>query len=550
MAQIFPDIEGVHASSVGQAREFDVVRVLGSELPDGFAVFHSAPLSTVEGHVQHFGEIDAVVLAPNGDMALLEIKSGELLFSDYAIEKRYADKTKDIGQQLSRQYDMVRLRMREARIKSRLAQFLVAPDVEVKCGTLAYPRERIIGKEDMPMFTQRVLRAMGDRALHSNAVLFKKISHFLLNIFDLAVEPSARLGWLNTSVRQLSEGLATWALRVYAPQGRLVIRATAGSGKTQLAVRVFAQAVEQGRKVRYVCFNRPLAEHMRHALCASRAQVTTFHELAVDCLRESTQGVLDFSNPEVFKQAEACFVQAHPAADWDVLLIDEAQDFSALWLDALLQRLGVDGQAYVLRDDAQALYQREDQPSALLQHAVEIRCWDNFRTPRRIVQAMNLFRLADELIVARSPLEGSAPGFHVWPADDEGGMRTLNTLLKSLRAENVSAEQIAILSFAGRERANLFKQEALGKWRPRRFSGSYDADGLAQWTEGELLCDTVHRFKGQAAPIVILCEVDFAELDEKMRHRLFVGMSRAQMRLEVVLSQQAEKALAAELQRE
>ena len=42
---------------------------------------------------------------------------------------------------------------------------------------------------------------------------------------------------------------------------------------------------------------------------------------------------------------------------------------------------------------------------------------------------------------------------------------------------------------------------------------------------------------------VVLAEVDFEELDEGARRRLFVGMTRAQLALEVVVSRAAEAAL-------
>jgi len=49
---------------------------------------------------------------------------------------------------------------------------------------------------------------------------------------------------------------------------------------------------------------------------------------------------------------------------------------------------------------------------------------------------------------------------------------------------------------------------------------------------------------GQAAPVVVLTEMDFDAVDDRLRHLLFVGMTRAQWRLECVMSPRAERALA------
>jgi hypothetical protein len=53
----------------------------------------------------------------------------------------------------------------------------------------------------------------------------------------------------------------------------------------------------------------------------------------------------------------------------------------------------------------------------------------------------------------------------------------------------------------------------------------------------------VHRFKGRAAPCVILTEIDFDTLDDKAIRRLFVGATRATLKLMLVLSARAEATL-------
>jgi len=63
------------------------------------------------------------------------------------------------------------------------------------------------------------------------------------------------------------------------------------------------------------------------------------------------------------------------------------------------------------------------------------------------------------------------------------------------------------------------------------------------WTEGDLLADTIARFKGQSAPVVVVTEVDFTEPTPRDLMKLFVGLTRAQYRCECVLSEAAAKSL-------
>jgi hypothetical protein len=41
----------------------------------------------------------------------------------------------------------------------------------------------------------------------------------------------------------------------------------------------------------------------------------------------------------------------------------------------------------------------------------------------------------------------------------------------------------------------------------------------------------------------VLCEVDFEELTDKEKHKLFVGMTRGQVRVSVVIKEESAKQL-------
>jgi superfamily I DNA and RNA helicase len=102
---------------------------------------------------------------------------------------------------------------------------------------------------------------------------------------------------------------------------------------------------------------------------------------------------------------------------------------------------------------------------------------------------------------------------------------------------------IAVITYRGREHSAFTPLDHLGPHPLRAFSGQYDLLGSPVYSEGDLFIDSVHRFKGQSAPCIILTEVDFAELDEAARRKLFVGMTRATMKLFMVVSEQAAEAL-------
>ena len=102
---------------------------------------------------------------------------------------------------------------------------------------------------------------------------------------------------------------------------------------------------------------------------------------------------------------------------------------------------------------------------------------------------------------------------------------------------------IAVVSMRGRERSVLQGLDKLGPWSLRRFTGQFDEGRTPIWKEGQLLIDSVRRFKGQAAVAVVLTECDIAELDQLNRRLLFVGLTRARVHLEWVISSDTARIL-------
>ena len=247
-------------------------------------------------------------------------------------------------------------------------------------------------------------------------------------------------------------------------------------------------------------------------------------------------------------------IDARPADHerFDVVIVDEGQDFTAEWRDAALRFLRPAGKAYWLEDPMQNLYGRE--PVAL-EGWVTLHAHTNYRSPRDIIDAV-VPLLANGLsgaassdllaIKAASPLAGSELDISTWANDDpETATRslfdvTMRAITKALAA-GYRRSDIAVLTFAGREHSKLLALDELGPHALRRFAGTYDLFGNPVYTSGEVLAETIYRFKGQSAPCVIFSEIDFEALDEKAVRKLFVGATRATTKLMLVMSERAAR---------
>jgi superfamily I DNA and RNA helicase len=104
-------------------------------------------------------------------------------------------------------------------------------------------------------------------------------------------------------------------------------------------------------------------------------------------------------------------------------------------------------------------------------------------------------------------------------------------------------EMIATITFRGREHSIFTPYDRLGAHRLKAFTGHYDLLGNPVYTEGDFLIDSVYRFKGQSAPCVIFTEIDFDALDTPTVRKLFVGATRASLKLILVVSERAAQKL-------
>jgi len=354
------------------------------------------------------------------------------------------------------------------------------------------------------------------------------------------------VGQAGTLVTRLSGGLATWARRLKFEPFRLRVIGTAGSGKTQLAVQVMKDAAASGKRALYVCFNRPLADHIVR-VAPEGAKVANYHQLC-DWIARDVGAAPDFQAPDVFGRLEAAFAEAPIADRWkfDVLIGDEGQDFQEPWVDALARVVRPDGAWWWLEDPLQNLYMRE--PLALPGWTVLTET-TNYRSPRDILDYVREKVGASVPLAASlasgSPFDGS--DIVLAPYDEtsaDGGIEATKRAITQALSFGFRKQDIAVLSFRGREGSTLTALDQLGPHRLRSFTGKYDLFGNPEYREGDVLLESIYRFKGQSAPCVVLTEVDFEAFDERSARKLFVGATRATMKLIVVASRRAPRRLA------
>lgn len=535
MARVVPDGWETMEADGPLQRELDTLAVLAKGLPDGYTVYHAVHWTNVERAHAIYGEIDFVVMNRAGHLMLIEQKSGYLVETDEGLAKNYGGRLKSVPVQMGRTADGLRGKLGRALPAQpiRLEHLLYCPDHVVRSpATAGLSPERIIDaqrREVLCQWIQQVLPVGEDDALAA------RVDRFLCDIIQLETDVSALVGQARAMVTRVSGGLAHWARQLDLEPFRLRVTGTAGSGKTQLALAEYRAAIEAGKRPLYVCFNRPLADHFAR-IAPAGGHVGTFHMLCDQLLRAA--GITpDFQQPDAFGRlvAAAAEREVTPAFLFDSVIVDEGQDFAPAWRDLVLRHARPDGRVLWLEDPLQNLY---GQPPVELPGWVRLRAESNFRSPRPVVKLLQAIVPPEVKIEAAAPIAAAEVEFLVY-RDDATLRECVKDGIRQCYAAGFRKGDVALLSYRGRESSRLLGFNQLGPHTLRTFTGEYDVHGRPVYSDGDVLAETVHRFKGQSAPAVVLAEVDFETLDDQAVRRLFVGATRATMKLVLVLSERA-----------
>jgi hypothetical protein len=517
--------------TAGEHAEYEVVRRLDDGLAKTYVLFRGVDWMQADSRGDRHGELDVVVVNAAGDLAILEVKAGTVDAREGVLFKRYGQDEHDVSRQTARQHAVILQRLRDDGLHVRVLHFLVLPHQRIDdVGTVAYPRERILDALDYDDLSGAIERRLG-RGLASPE-LHERVCAFVGNVLSVIPEVGRLDRQLRALAQRVAGGLAEWVPRIHAPQGIVRITATAGSGKTQLALRLLRDARAKGRRAGHVCFNRPLADHMRE-LAPPGVEVSTFHQRCWDAAGRPAAPI------DLEALANRYCVGPDDETEQDLLVIDEVQDLRVAWVEALVRRVSSKGDLFLLDDPAQCLY--DDREEVDFPNAVVVMSMENFRSPRRVVEVMNALDLVGSWITACSPFEGELPGIRTWAADASPLPATAEAVQSCIKA-GFLLEDVAVVTWRGLARTAL-KDDALGNWKVSRFTGDYDDLGRPVWTEGPLKVETLRRIKGQSSAAVVLTEIDFEAFGPAERRMLFVGMTRARMHLELVMSARAEVAL-------
>lgn len=520
MARWFPPVQ---ISTISPYSEQQVAQQL-HQLDDGWTVFHS--YSWLRRHNQtgplREGEADFVLFHRQHGLLVLEVKGAEVHYDSQTGEwsqgragnyHHLSDPVKQAQKNLHAILDQI------GRRNFPHAFALVFPDHHFQgCPPGAHP-SIIVGEPDLPRLAEAVPKILQNHANASFAGLSKQDGEAILKTLQTRFQlvPSLKAGVRREQEQliQLTEqqlnilGCLCW-------QPRILVEGIAGSGKTLLAIQRVRQSVEQGRPTLFLCYNKNLANAVRHNFDHPLCTVIHYHELLFTLCREA--GV-EFSVPSQnagqFWEEEsanlACqALERLPNRRWTSLVVDEGQDFREAWWVVVLSLLQNEDQdpIAIFYDPQQNLYNSElVPPLPLVPFILNVNC----RNTQAIFTLQRPFAPAQSRLALHAP--AGSPIELLLAENDSQALEQLRATLAQWK--QLERSQIAVLSPYSWDRS-IAKQ----------LSSSFTTD-LQEWRQNKApLFSTVKGFKGLEADAVMLIDLPGRDSKALSTPEVYVALSR------------------------
>jgi archaellum biogenesis ATPase FlaH len=528
--------------------ERDSLRELQAQLPDDYTVIHSANWVTrAAQQTSAYGEVDFVIIAPNGQALLIEQKNGALSWDGGKPYKQYGDRNCYPLTQVTRTRNNLLGCWQAVRAPFLTLHMMVyLPDFFVRRQVPTAINVEIIDSDNKDQLCERVKALLNSASRSRNQAEASVVVDFFLSQFDYRLDVGAVLEKQASAYRwrqnQYSQVISQLSFQPY----HLLVEGAAGTGKTQLALDFFQSALSQGKKAAYLCQTRLLADTMASVL-ESGLQVCTLEAWAQRYLKLQIRHLPKAEKEQLVQEMDSGddyydrLLRHYPIPEnllLDMLILDEGQDITDAQFRFVRQFLSTEGRLVVCKDANQ-----QTLPD------------DCFRfTPTVTLRLTESYRCTPEILAFTRMLTGMVPdsaatGVTVDPGTMLQSYRSVedmveyiaNTVQLCLDA-GLRLDQIIVLTAKAHSKSVFNEINRIGPWPLRWYAGSYTAQGQQIYRDGELAVDTLFRFKGMQRPAVILVEIDSDDWTEYRRRRLYSGCTRARIELKVLMTEQAKTA--------
>lgn len=559
MATVHPPLD---PETITPQAEGIVYEALRDQLGDDYEVIYSQDIS-YQNHSgnRRYGEIDFAVWHPRHGLLVIEVKGGcaiERQADGSRRSQRHDNGTwhtiKDPFTQAQKAMYALKDEL-EHRVSGALriphAFACVFPEAKLNSEMpVGHPQESCIDARAMHHLSSAVkgaLRSVADpiNALDPKAQEERKANlqtawNELVRTFQMV--PASDVEGASTQKAtimrgrevyyQLTEEQATLYNETLQSNPRVLVRGPAGTGKTLLAENRAKQLAREGKKTLLLCYNQLLAQHLsEQTQDIDNLDTRYFHEIIETNIVHTSRRRMPTHPDTAFWIEESSEllldIIENRGLHYDALVVDEAQDIYPNWWDALQFLLPEDPHVYVFADIHQNIYGPQLSVEDVWEDMPLVRITRNCRSARRVAEYAADLRGVTSLHHHPNLEDGIAVEKCTYSSPDEQ-IKQLDTLIRSLRADGIEANQMILLAMHSKKNTALAEVDRLGGYTLKPF------DVGDPPTNQELAYSTAQRFKGLDAPVGIVYGLD-ADCDYATHlNFMYVACTRAQDRLYLV----------------
>ena len=316
-----------------------------------------------------------------------------------------------------------------------------------------------------------------------------------------------------------------------ASNQHILVSGPAGSGKTVLAKTAAQDWVNDGKRVLFMCFNRTLANKLRYEFERNEEliEVTTFHSLARSVISAfdldwwkvhgKTSGD-DFWELDVPAKLEECL--PYYQERYDVLIVDEGQDFKEFWYELIFKLIPRDGRRLIFLDEMQNIFGHYTSMP-------DVEAFSRFSLRKNCRNSKSIVRYLSELVGQEIPAFDNSPeGAEVIEMSflsQSGQFTFLDREIKELiKHQGIDATQILILLNSTKADSCLADKAKIGGQTLESL------DNKGRFNRGTVHYTSIKTFKGLESDVIFV--LDAKGIDEAMRLKsIYTQVSRARHKL-------------------
>ncbi len=518
-------IEGTHVNS-----EEKFYKALKGQLNDRFHVFYSVRWYTLKDGKREDSECDFLIFSQDYGFLCIEVKGGNKVYYS-AEDGKWRIEDSQGGRILDKSpYTQAEQSMRyfkgyfeeelETRYYGIYGNAVAFPNFVVDSPlAMDAPLELTIDLNDMANLQKRIIeifRYFRGYRQGSASFLSPDMQKKLINLINKRIALSISAGALiEDKNRELVEinHIQDSVIDLLIHYKRAFIVGGAGTGKTWIGIKKIKKCLQDGLKPLYLCYNRALADSVSK-LFNGQAECYNFDALMFKLLKSKA---LDAPEKSGYKEYSE-LLDKIDIAKYDLVIVDEGQDFSEDWAYCVNLFVKDEGELFVLFDESQNIFQRNfadkfyiNNPPFVLRY--NIRNTSNIYEYAKTRSGLGLDTLSNQI-------EGVEPEYKMFTRKSALISYLDSTVNKLVNKEGVPKNKIVILSDRKKDKSVLKDIKSVAGFS---LDTDYDDD-----TES-IMYRTIQGFKGLESDIVIFINHTYKNEPQTDRKRalLYTALTRA-----------------------